>query len=73
MRDRQGWRLAIGVKILVDTINYGRLPEIIRYYRALGVDSVALREVQGANHGAAGQEREIGLSEDERHEVGRQA
>jgi MoaA/NifB/PqqE/SkfB family radical SAM enzyme len=73
MRDRHGWGLTIGAKILVDRINYGRLPEIIRYYRALGADSVALREVQGVNHGEAGEEREIGLGEDERHEVGRLA
>jgi MoaA/NifB/PqqE/SkfB family radical SAM enzyme len=52
MRDRHGWSLTIGAKILVDRINYGRLPQIIRYYRILGADSVALREVQGANHGA---------------------
>ncbi|HUZ23937.1 MAG TPA: radical SAM protein [Streptosporangiaceae bacterium] len=73
MRDRHGWSLTIGAKILVDRISYGRLPEIIRYYRTLGADSVALREVQGANHGEAGEEREIGLRENERHEVRRQA
>jgi MoaA/NifB/PqqE/SkfB family radical SAM enzyme len=73
MRDLHGWNLTIGAKILVDRINCGRLPEIIRYYRTLGADSVALREVQGANHGEAREEREISLSEDERHEIGRQA
>lgn len=30
MRDRHGWSLTIGAKILVDRINYGRLTEIIR-------------------------------------------
>jgi MoaA/NifB/PqqE/SkfB family radical SAM enzyme len=73
MRDRHGWKLTIGAKILVDRINYSRLPEIIRYYRALGTDSVALREVQGANHGETGQERPIGLRDDQRQEVCRQA
>lgn len=73
MRDRHGWKLAIGAKILVDRINYRRLPDIIRHYRALGADSVALREVQGANHGEASQERDIGLREHERQEVRRQA
>jgi MoaA/NifB/PqqE/SkfB family radical SAM enzyme len=73
MRDLHGWSLTIGAKILVDRINHCRLPEIIRHYRTLGADSVALREVQGANHGEAGEEREIGLREDERHEVARQA
>jgi MoaA/NifB/PqqE/SkfB family radical SAM enzyme len=73
MRARFGWTLAIGAKILVDQINYSRLPQIIRYYRALGVDSVALREVQGATHGEAGQERPIGLHDHQRQEVRRQA
>lgn len=73
MRDRYGWTLAIGTKILVDQINYSRLPQIIRYYRALGPDSVALREVQGADHGVIGQERPIGLRDDQRQEVCRQA
>jgi MoaA/NifB/PqqE/SkfB family radical SAM enzyme len=73
MRDRYGWKLAIGAKILVDQINYSRLPQIIRHYRSLGVDSVALREVQGAPHGEAGRERPIGLRDDQREEVRRQA
>jgi hypothetical protein len=73
MRDRHGWNLTIGAKILVDRTNYGRFPEIIRYYRTLGADSIALREVQGANHAEAGEEREIGLREDGRHEVRHQA
>jgi len=73
MRDRHSWKLAIGAKILVDQINYRRLPQIIRYYRSLGTDSVALREVQGASHGEAGQERPIGLRDDHRQEVCRQA
>jgi molybdenum cofactor biosynthesis enzyme MoaA len=73
MRDRHGWNLAIGAKILVDQINYSRLPQIIRYYRALGTDSVALREVQGASHGEAGQERPIGLRDDQQQAVCRQA
>jgi molybdenum cofactor biosynthesis enzyme MoaA len=73
MRDRHGWTLTIGAKILVDQINYTRLPEIIRYYRALGADSVALREVQGVNHGESSEERAIGLREDQRREVCRQA
>jgi hypothetical protein len=73
MRDRHGWKLTIGAKILVDQINYSRLPQIIRYYRALGTDSVALREVQGASHGQAGQERPIGLRDEQRQEIRRQA
>jgi MoaA/NifB/PqqE/SkfB family radical SAM enzyme len=73
MRDLHDWNLTIGAKILVDRINYGRLPEIIRYYRTLGADSVALREVQGANHGEAGEKRDLGLRDDERREVGRKA
>lgn len=73
MRDRHGWKLTIGAKILVDRINYRRLPQIIRYYRALGTDSVALREVQGTGHGEAHQERPIGLTDDQRQEVRRQA
>jgi len=73
MRDRHGWKLTIGAKILVDQINYSRLPQIIRYYRTLGTDSVALREVQGASHGEAGQERPIGLRDDHRQEICRQA
>jgi molybdenum cofactor biosynthesis enzyme MoaA len=73
MRDRHGWNLIIDAKILVGQINYRRLPQIIRYYRALGTDSVALREVQGTGHGEAGQERSIGLPDDQRQEVCRQA
>jgi MoaA/NifB/PqqE/SkfB family radical SAM enzyme len=73
MRDRHGWKLTIGAKILVDQINYRQLPQIIRYYRALGTDSVALRQVQGAGHGDGAQERPISLTDDQRQDVCRQA
>jgi molybdenum cofactor biosynthesis enzyme MoaA len=72
MRDRHGWKLTIGAKILVDQINYRRLPQIIGYYRSLGTDTVALREVQGTTHGD-GPERPISLTHDQRAEVCRQA
>jgi hypothetical protein len=66
MRNRHGWKPTIGAKILVDRINYRRLSQIIRYYRALWTDSVALREVQGTGHGDSGPERPIGLTDDQR-------
>jgi sulfatase maturation enzyme AslB (radical SAM superfamily) len=71
-RDRHGWDLVIGAKILVDRHNFSRLGKIITYYRGLGADSVALREVQGASH-KDGAERDIELREDQRREVCRQA
>jgi len=72
-RDSHSWDLTIGVKILVDRNNFNRLPQIIRYYRELGADSVALREVQGSGHGSGSTHRPIQLLGREREQVRRQA
>ena len=46
MRNEYGLDLKVTGKILVDTNNYQRLPEIVRFYREMGMDAVGLREVQ---------------------------
>lgn len=55
LRDQEQLDLMIAIKIMVDAKNYRRLPDIVRFYREMGVDSVGLREVQDFNYGGEGQ------------------
>lgn len=55
LKNKHGLDVTVTGKILVDTHNYKRLPEIVRFYRELGLDAVGLREVQDYNYGGAGQ------------------
>ena len=55
VRDRFNLDLSVGVKIMVDSLNYKRVSDIYDFYEALGVDVVALREVQDFNYGGEGQ------------------
>jgi len=50
--------MIISVKILVGKYNYLQLPEIVQFYKNLGVDSVSLRELQNYNYGGNGPRRE---------------
>lgn len=60
----------VNVKVIVDANNYARLPEIVQFYEALGVDSIGLREVQDYNYGGDGQRTEsVELTQAQRQEL----
>jgi len=55
IRDYEGLELTLTAKLIVDANNYRTVPQIVRFYRELGVDSVGLRLVQDYNYGGEGQ------------------
>jgi MoaA/NifB/PqqE/SkfB family radical SAM enzyme len=58
IKDKLGLGTCITAKILVDRYNYSRLPQIVSFYRSLGVDSIGIREVQDYNYGGDGKRLE---------------
>lgn len=59
--------MIISVKILVGDHNYLELPQIVEFYRNLGVNSVSIRELQNYNYGGDGPRRKsVELSKDQR-------
>ena len=72
MRDQEGLDMTISAKVMVDANNYHRLPQIVAFYRALGVNAVGLREVQDYNYGGEGQRPvSVELNEDQKREAAR--
>ncbi len=58
-RDEHGLKTEINAKIMVDANNYRRLPDIVAFYRGLGVDTVGLRAVQDYTYGQTEQSVEL--------------
>ena len=54
LKEKNGFNLTFGVKILVDRNNYKYLEEIVNFYQNLGLDTVGLRMVQDYNYGGIG-------------------
>ncbi len=70
LRDQHEMGLTLNAKVMVDTKNYRRAPQIVRFYRDLGVDTVGLREVQDYNYGGEGQRQtSVELTDAQRQEL----
>ncbi len=70
IKKRHDLDLTVGVKIMVDAHNYTRISDIYNFYESLGVDVVALREVQDFNYGGDGQRsHSVELTQEQRYEM----
>lgn len=62
--------LFFGVKIMIDSINYRNLPNIVKFYANLGVNSIGLRLVQDYNYGGIGPRKiSVKLTEAQKNEL----
>lgn len=69
-RDSFDLEMIISVKIPVGKYNYLELPEIVEFYKQLGVDTVSLRELQDYNYGGEGPRQEsVQLTDNQRKDM----